>query len=174
MSKRTRESLFLAIAVITMLLGLMFLVSNAGASPERELRIKNAQLARVHARMAELERGPVFGWTMLEDYSAYQVYLISEGKLLRRIHWLRYTIYDPDGAVEYVFGPYSGDAKRVMSCESHKHVFARNGQFLGLFQMGSSERGRYGHGNYALAQVRAAYRYFVASHRSWGPWECKP
>lgn len=29
-------------------------------------------------------------------------------------------------------------------------------------------------GSTALAQVRAAYRYFLASGADWSPWECKP
>jgi hypothetical protein len=40
--------------------------------------------------------------------------------------------------------------------------------------MGSSERQLFGHGVSALAQARAAYRYFVRSGRDWSPWSCKP
>lgn len=53
-------------------------------------------------------------------------------------------------------------------------IWASNGQYLGLFQMGSHERATYGHGNNAWAQSAAAYRYFAASGFDWSPWSCKP
>jgi hypothetical protein len=77
-------------------------------------------------------------------------------------------------AIRSVFGPYGSQAVRVASCESGLSVWARNGQYLGLFQMGSRERATYGHGWDAWSQSRAAYRYFVASGRDWSPWSCKP
>jgi hypothetical protein len=74
-----------------------------------------------------------------------------------------------------VFGTrYCGQALRVARCESHLRVTARNGQYLGLFQMGSSERRRFGHGATAYKQATAAHRYFVLSGRDWSPWSCKP
>lgn len=76
-------------------------------------------------------------------------------------------------AICVTFGPYCQQALRVARCESGMSVWARNGQYLGLFQMGSSERRIYGHGNNAWAQSRAAYRYFVASGRDWSPWSCR-
>lgn len=72
------------------------------------------------------------------------------------------------------FGSYCQQALRVSFCESRHHTWARNGQYLGLFQMGSNERRIYGHGDSALAQAQAAWRYFVASGRDWSPWSCKP
>lgn len=79
-------------------------------------------------------------------------------------------------AVSLVFGRYAGQAMRVVRCETGGtfSVYARNGQYLGLFQMGSWERATYGHGWTPLAQARAAWRYFVASGRDWSPWTCKP
>ena len=65
-------------------------------------------------------------------------------------------------------------AKRVARCESGYSVNAQNGQYLGLFQMGSNERRLFGHGESALVQAQAAYRYFVRSGRDWSPWSCKP
>ena len=62
----------------------------------------------------------------------------------------------------------------VARCESGLSLWAQNCQYLGLFQMGSHERAVYGHGPTALAQARAAHRYFVAAERTWGPWSCKP
>ena len=73
-----------------------------------------------------------------------------------------------------MFGPYCGQALRVAYCESRFDVNARNGQYLGLFQMGSRERAIYGHGAGAWAQSRAALRYFRAAGYSWRPWTCKP
>lgn len=74
-----------------------------------------------------------------------------------------------------VFGDrYCGQALRVAWCESRLDTRARNGQYLGLFQMGFSERRRYGHGSDALTQSRAAFKYFVASGKDWSPWSCKP
>jgi hypothetical protein len=73
-----------------------------------------------------------------------------------------------------VFGKYCGQALRVAKCESGLSEWARNGQYLGLFQMGSYARARYGHAWNPWTQARAAYRYFVDSGRGWGPWECKP
>lgn len=77
-------------------------------------------------------------------------------------------------AVCATFGPYCSQALAVSWCESRYDTGARNGQYLGLFQMGSWERSTYGHGAGAWVQARAAYRYFVASGRDWSPWQCKP
>jgi hypothetical protein len=73
-----------------------------------------------------------------------------------------------------VFGSYCSQALAVSWCESKWYVWAQNGQYRGLFQMGSSERATYGHGPGAWAQARAAKRYFDASGRDWSPWSCKP
>jgi hypothetical protein len=80
----------------------------------------------------------------------------------------------PRTAICHVFGRYCGQALRVARCESNFRLHARNGQYRGLFQMGSSERHRFGHGTSAFAQATAAHRYFVLSGRDWSPWSCKP
>lgn len=81
----------------------------------------------------------------------------------------------PSLAICSTFGDrYCGQALRVAYCESRFDTTARNGQYRGLFQMGSWERSRFGHGSTALEQSRAAYRYFKATGRDWSPWECKP
>lgn len=77
-------------------------------------------------------------------------------------------------AICTTFGSYCSQALRVARCESGYSVWARNGQYLGLFQMGTYARARYGHSNNAWGQARAAYRYFIASGRDWSPWSCKP
>jgi hypothetical protein len=73
-----------------------------------------------------------------------------------------------------VFGPHCQEALAVSRCESGYQTTAQNGQYLGLFQMGSSERRLFGHGDTALEQAKAAHRYFVRSGRDWSPWSCKP
>jgi len=79
-------------------------------------------------------------------------------------------------AIYAVFGSYAAQAMRVAYCETGGtySTGAQNGQYLGIFQMGSWERRTYGHGSTHLAQAQAAYRYFRASGYRWGPWECKP
>jgi hypothetical protein len=66
------------------------------------------------------------------------------------------------------------DALSVSWCESRFQTSARNGEYLGLFQMGTWERRRFGHGDDARAQALAARRYFRTSGRDWSPWSCKP
>ncbi len=81
-------------------------------------------------------------------------------------------------AIRQVFGHYAEQAVRVATCETGGTFLltSENGQYRGLFQMGSWERATFAHGQYmtALDQVRAAWRYFCYSGRAWGPWECKP
>ncbi len=72
------------------------------------------------------------------------------------------------------FGPYCRQAQRVAYCESTYNIYATNGQYLGLFQMGSFARARYGHSWSAWGQSKAAYRYFIDSGKDWSPWQCKP
>ena len=73
-----------------------------------------------------------------------------------------------------VFGPYCQQALRVSYCESRWSTSAQNGQYLGLFQMGSYARAKYGHGADAWTQSEAAFRYFADSGFRWGPWSCRP
>ena len=80
----------------------------------------------------------------------------------------------PEKAICHVFGLYCREALSVARCESSYSVNAENGEYLGLFQMGSNERRLFGHGESALDQAQAAYRYFVHSGRDWSPWSCKP
>ena len=77
-------------------------------------------------------------------------------------------------AITQVFGRYAQQALHVAWCESRWRTDAHNGQYLGLFQMGTFARGKFGHGHGAWAQARAAYRYFVYSGRDWSPWTCRP
>ena len=83
---------------------------------------------------------------------------------------------NPVNAILHVFGRYGAQAVAVSRCETGGtfSVYAQNGQYLGVFQMGFYARSRYGHSWTAIGQARAAYRYFVDSGRDWSPWECKP
>jgi hypothetical protein len=81
----------------------------------------------------------------------------------------------PKAAICHVFGRrYCREAVQVSWCESRHSTTAQNGQYLGLFQMGSYERQLFGHGPSALKQARAAHKYFVLTDRDWSPWSCKP
>lgn len=93
----------------------------------------------------------------------------------RRIDALEAQL-SPVQAICMTFGRYCDEALAVTRCESgdSRTPRAANGQYLGMFQMGSSERARFGHGSTPIEQARAAYRYFVESGRDWSPWSCKP
>ena len=80
----------------------------------------------------------------------------------------------PKAAICDAFDSYCDQAVKVAWCESRLQTTARNGQYLGLFQMGSYARELYGHGATAHEQAVAAHRYFVSSGRDWSPWSCKP
>ncbi len=80
----------------------------------------------------------------------------------------------PRGAICRIFGDDCRQALAVSRCESGLRTEAQNGQYLGLFQMGSSARRLFGHGASAAEQAEAAHRYFIASGRDWSPWSCKP
>jgi len=80
----------------------------------------------------------------------------------------------PQNVICRVFGSYCHQALQVSRCESRFRTDAHNGQYLGLFQMGTSERRIFGHGASAEEQAKAAHRYFLASGGDWSPWSCKP
>jgi len=126
-----------------------------GPEARRQLRFRRASLAREAKRVARLR----------EQARREQV--------TRKLQAIQKA--GPRTAICHVFGDrYCGQALRVAGCESHLRLTARNGQYLGLFQMGSSERRRFGHGRTAFRQAKAAHRYFVLSGRDWSPWSCKP
>jgi hypothetical protein len=84
----------------------------------------------------------------------------------------RWASLPPRAAICNVFGSYCEEAVAVASCESRLQTTAQNGQYLGLFQMGSYERRLFGHGSSAREQALAAHRYFLRSGRDWSPWSC--
>ena len=84
----------------------------------------------------------------------------------------RLAALPPKAAICSVFGENCQEAASVAWCESRLQPTAQNGQYLGLFQMGSYERRLFGHGSAAREQAVAAHRYFVRSGRDWSPWSC--
>lgn len=81
-----------------------------------------------------------------------------------------------ESIIRQVFGMYGDQALQVAWCESRYRTDAKNGQYLGLFQMGSDERAKWGHGPDAHTQVVSAYAYFAATGFDWSPWDpkCRP
>ena len=79
----------------------------------------------------------------------------------------------PKAAICAVFGVDCQEALAVAWCESRLSTRAQNGQYLGLFQMGSYARRLFGHGPSAHEQAQAAHRYFIRSGRDWSPWSCR-
>jgi hypothetical protein len=79
----------------------------------------------------------------------------------------------PRQAICDVFRTDCHAAVAVAWCESRLHTQARNGQYLGLFQMGATARQLFGHGPTAHDQAVAAHKYFVRSGRDWSPWSCR-
>ena len=66
----------------------------------------------------------------------------------------------PKAAICSVFGRTAGGRRRGLVRVAPRDA-AQNGQYLGLFQMGSYERRLFGHGSSAHDQAMAARRYFV-------------
>jgi hypothetical protein len=88
-------------------------------------------------------------------------------------HAHRLASLPPRSAICAVFANHCQEAIAVAWCESHLRPAAQNGQYLGLFQMGSDERRLFGHGPTAHEQALAAHRYFMRSGRDWSPWSCR-
>lgn len=73
--------------------------------------------------------------------------------------------------IRRVFGRKQGrTAVRVAFCESRLDPRATNGQYRGVFQMGRTERARFGHGRTVVEQARAAKAYYDVA--GWRPWSC--
>jgi hypothetical protein len=81
------------------------------------------------------------------------------------------SLMDVPAIIDAVFGPDGWKARAVAWCESRFSVFARNGQYRGIFQMGDHERATYGGSSFdKWEQIEAAHRYFLVA--GWGPWQC--
>ena len=79
---------------------------------------------------------------------------------------------NPQFVIKSVFGRAGKKAWRVAWCEGSYRPWAKNGQYRGTFQMGASEREKYGHGRTLWQQARAARKYYLVA--GWGPWQCAP
>lgn len=84
-------------------------------------------------------------------------------------------------AIDCAWPPHlAPTAKRLADCEStasdptpwpNNGVYAQNGEYLGLFQMGDGERasnGQYGRGSAPIVQARSGYNLY--KDRGWQPW----
>jgi len=118
------------------------------------------------------ENGKRYAWKLrCVDYRTKHAMYHRYGRL-----WPCYLIESPRRharcIVRGVFASVgqAGKAERVAWCESRFDVRARNGQYLGMMQMGRRERARFGHGGSALVQAQAALRYWRVA--GWRPWEC--
>lgn len=71
-----------------------------------------------------------------------------------------------------VFGSVCGAARSIAWTESRYRTWAKNGQYLGIFQMGSSERETYDTLPYTTAynQIVDAHNMYLA--RGFEPWYC--
>lgn len=133
---------------------------------ESHRRLSSSPEHRQHAR-ASVRRAT----RKLADATREVSYL---RRVIRSRDARRLEALPPKAAICDAFDRYCEQAIQVAWCESRLHTSARNGQYLGLFQMGSSARQLYGHGSTAHDQAVAAHRYFVSSGRDWSPWSCKP
>ena len=81
-------------------------------------------------------------------------------------------------AVCFYFGSYCRQALRVAYCETGGtySIYARNGQYLGLFQVSAYWRRAIPgwHPHSAWGQARHAYRVFRLTGSNWSHWSCKP
>ena len=123
-------------------------------SAQQQLRLHTLSLARVRKQAAAAKLA------LAEKTKARRLAAVQAAK--------------PETVICRVFGPYCQEALAVSRCESGLSTSAQNGQYLGLFQMGTTARRLYGHGPTALEQATAAHRYFVDSGHGWGAWSCKP
>lgn len=138
---------------------------------QRSLRHERQALAWLRSRQAPrtLQRRSELAWERAAIRWHTRLLAQYQAKLAPRTR-----SYSVAGAICSAFGPYCLQALAVARCESTLSVYAQNGQYLGLFQMGDYARSRYGHGMDALTQARAAYAYFRDSGSDWSPWQCKP
>lgn len=71
-------------------------------------------------------------------------------------------------AIRQVWGKDAWLGERIAWCESRYRVYATNGQYLGVFQMGDRERAKYGFAWNPWTQAAGAYAYFLDAGTS--PW----
>jgi len=165
-------------ALTLILLTLTALAGSArsGSSPTPLITTLNGQVERIrNVRAAKCLTPPRFRWHpghMVPEHM--RLFVIGQRRARLAANRDRSSMCGPEAAIRRVFGAYASQALSVAWCESRFDVYARNGQYLGLFQMGDYARSTYGHSWTALGQSRSAYAYFVEAGADWSPWECKP
>ena len=168
------------VCILAVLVTVITYTSAAGAQPARTTLIAATDAARLSTwdcqeRLGQEKTVTSFSYRTSQS-RPYRAWVLRLWKGRSAACWEKHraVMSTPEGAICAVFGDRCKEALRVVHCESRFSTTAQNGQYLGLFQMGSRERATYGHGETAYAQAIAAYRYFVASGRDWSPWSCKP
>jgi hypothetical protein len=143
------------------------------AVPYYRLKTHDRQRDREARELADrtpIVRGKSCRWSRF----AAGVHQARARAALRSLERWQKLVSTVKGAICHEFREYCSQALTVSWCESKHLTTAANGQYLGLFQMGESERRLFGHGDAPLEQARAARRYFDVSGRDWSPWQCSP
>jgi hypothetical protein len=132
--------------------------------------------AQVAAHYAAMQRNHLWLLQRAQRWvqeARHRLWLARQAKIQHASH----TSYTPTGSVPHiicaVFGSANcSEALYIARRESGFETWAANGQYLGLFQMGSSERATYATIGYSTAyqQTVAAHNLFLA--RGWEPWTC--
>ncbi len=126
-----------------------------------------------HEPPTPLERAFIVICTVIVTALICTVAFTSEAKADTRVASctsISHTMNRRACIIRGVFGSEGRKAVSVAWCESKLDPAASNGQYKGVFQMGSRERRRFGHGRTVLAQAIAAKRYHNVS--GWHPWSC--
>src|SRR5690349_3972447 len=97
------------------------------------------------------------------------------------VHNVKNAIYWAFCGHKYRYCWLGNEAWAVAGCETGYTytTWSENGQYKGLFQMGSGERARWGFGNDPWEQATSAYRMYVWTSTNergdrWHRWSCKP
>jgi hypothetical protein len=189
---------YAAVTVVT--LAFLAIPGPARGHTHQPLRTAQAQTSRTQATVVRL-RGQI-GWnrdrtqhyrrlamrppapTAHAELRTRSVHILRKFKHLwnvRRIHakaHLNSVLRSSDPAdvpviLYYVFGKtLYPEALHIVRGESGFQIGAANGQYLGLFQMGSGERAANATIGYstALEQTVAAHNLYLS--RGWEPWTC--
>jgi hypothetical protein len=76
-----------------------------------------------------------------------------------------------------IYGVSYSELHRVSGCESNHYVYARNGQYRGLFQEGPMfERGPFGRAGFSVWDpvANALTAASTVAQQGWRQWQCKP
>lgn len=176
----------LVLAIVVFLAALNLLAAShdhniANASNRLSWRQQEIIVVRHHVHNCQqrlgLHRSHV-AQTIIRGGTAYRAWVLRLWRdRLGICQGLERRLRDPVQAILAVFGPYGTQAVSVARCETGGtfNVYARNGQYVGLFQVSDHWRQTVpGFGFTPLAQARHAYRVFRATGYSWRHWTCQP